>query len=191
MHTATRFDLLFVLCMPIRILIAEDNPAVRTAVRQLLENASPWEIVEVENGHKALAQAPELRPNLIILDLVMPVMDGLAAAREISKILPDIPLLMYTLHWSPQVELEAQKVGVRKVVSKSDSKLLLSIVQQLLAAEPSIAPGSEPGPLDISAPAPTVAPTPPAIESGKVAASDPSETRATGPGEVPRDRPPN
>jgi CheY-like chemotaxis protein len=119
-----------------RILIAEDNPVVRTALRGLLQSAGPWEIVAVENGLEAVAKAQELRPNLIILDLVMPVMDGLSAARQISKLLPEIPMLMHTMHWSPQIELEAQKVGVRQVVSKADSKLLVSTVRQFLTPEP-------------------------------------------------------
>ena len=121
--------------MPIRILIAEDNPAVRTALHTLLADAGLWEIVGVENGRDAIAKAQELRPNLIILDLVMPEMDGLRAAREISKLLPETPMLMYTMHWSPQVEMEAQKVGVRRVVSKADNRLLFSLVQQFLAED--------------------------------------------------------
>ena len=91
--------------MPIRILIADDNPPVRTALRHLLESTGGWEVVDAENGQQAVAKAQELRPNVVILDLVMPVMDGLAAARELSKLLPGIPLLMHTLHWSPQVEI--------------------------------------------------------------------------------------
>jgi CheY-like chemotaxis protein len=122
--------------MPIRLLIAEDNPAVRTAMHQLLESAGDWEIVDAENGKEAIAKAQELAPNLIILDLVMPVMDGLAAARELSKLMPQTPLLMHTLHWSPQVEWEAQKVGVRQVVPKADSKELVSAIRHFLNAEP-------------------------------------------------------
>jgi CheY-like chemotaxis protein len=122
--------------MRTRILIAEDSPAVRTALRSLLEKAGPWEIIDVENGQEAVAKAQEVNPNLIILDLVMPVMDGLTAARHISKLLPEIPMLMHTMHWSSQIEVEAQKVGVRKVVSKANSQLLLSIVRQFLTAEP-------------------------------------------------------
>jgi len=118
--------------MPIRLLIADDNPVVRTALHQLLERAGDWEVVDAENGQEAVAKAQELSPNLIILDLVMPVMDGLAAAREISKLMPQTPLLMHTLHWSPQVEIEAQKVGVRKVVPKADSKGLISAIQHYL-----------------------------------------------------------
>jgi len=108
---------------------------VRTAMHQLLERAGDWEIIDAENGQEAIAKAQELAPNLIILDLVMPVMDGLAAAREISKLVPQTPLLMHTLHWSPQVELEAQKVGVRKVVPKADSNELVSAIRHFLNIE--------------------------------------------------------
>lgn len=155
-----------------RILIAEDNPAVRTALRSLLQSAGPWEIVEVENGLEALAKAQELRPNLIILDLVMPVMDGLSAARQISKLLPEIPMLMHTMHWSPQIELEAQKVGVRHVVSKGDSRLLVSTVRQFLTPEPappfSIAPATIPSNLLT----PNVVPPPPLPDPGNTATPD-------------------
>ena len=125
--------------MPIRLLIADDNAVVRTALHQLLERAGDWEVVDAENGQEAIAKAQELAPNLIILDLVMPVMDGLAAAREISKLMPQTPLLMHTLHWSPQVEIEAQKVGVRKVVPKADSKGLIAAIRHYLGAEPQAA----------------------------------------------------
>jgi DNA-binding NarL/FixJ family response regulator len=130
--------------MPIRILIAEDSPSVRTALRTLLEGAGPWEIIDVDNGAEAVAKAQELKPDLFILDLVMPVMDGFRAARQISKLFPNTPILMHTMHWSQQVEIEAQKVGVRKVVSKADSMLLVSTVRQLLIPEPSpsLAPAS-------------------------------------------------
>jgi two-component system, chemotaxis family, chemotaxis protein CheY len=121
--------------MPIRILIAEDSPSVRTALRTLLEGAGPWEIIDVDNGAEAVAKAQELKPDLFILDLVMPVMDGFQAARQISKLFPNTPILMHTMHWSQQVEIEAQKVGVRKVVSKADSMLLVSTVRQLLIPE--------------------------------------------------------
>jgi CheY-like chemotaxis protein len=178
--------------MPTRILIGEDNPAVRAALHALLESAGPWEIVDAENGQEAVARAQELKPNLIILDLVMPVMDGLSAARQISKLLPETPLLMYTMHWSRQVELEAQKIGVRKVVSKADSRLLVSTIQQLLAPEP-------PPPLAVASPTspsntltPNVAPAPPILESGSAATSDKPEAAATGgTGNVPGNRLPS
>jgi CheY-like chemotaxis protein len=173
--------------MPTRILIAEDSSAVRSALRTLLEGAGPWEIITVENGQDAIARAQELKPNLIILDLVMPVMDGLRAARQISQMLPDVPLLMHTMHWSPQVELEAQKVGVRKVVPKSDSRLLISTVEQFLIPETLQPPGQETVKPDI--PTPDVAPPPPVLESGSAAASDKPAAPSPGEnGDVPGNR---
>jgi CheY-like chemotaxis protein len=131
--TRHRFEHTGETALPIRILIADDNASVRAAMRQVLESAQDhWEIVEAENGNVAVAKAQEVRPDLIIVDLVMPVMDGLTAAREIAKLLPDIPILMHTLYSSPQVKLEAETVGVRKTVAKSDSNVLISAVEELL-----------------------------------------------------------
>lgn len=177
--------------MPLRILVAEDNPTVRTALRSLLEDAGPFEIIDAENGQDAVAKAQEFKPNLIILDLVMPVMDGLRAARQISQLLPEIPLLMHTMHWSPQVEVEAQKVGVRKVISKSNSRLLISTVQQFLspAAPP---PGAETTTVSADIPTPNVAPPPPILESSSAARSDKPAAPSAGDGaDLPKDRLPN
>ena len=175
--------------MPVRILIADDNPLVRTALHHLLESVDRWEIIDAENGQEAIAQALEFRPNLIILDLVMPVMDGLTAAREISKLLPEIPLVMHTLHLYPQVELEAQKVGARKVVPKADSKGLVAAMQQLLATNPAGATtGSEIVPAKIVAsdiPPPNVAALPAVADAGNATASDKPDAIAAGePGEA-------
>jgi len=122
--------------MPIRILIADDNPLVRGALRQVLENEGQgrWEIVEAENGHEAVILAKQTKPTLVILDLAMPRKDGFAAARELRKLMPEIPILMHTLYWSARVELEALKAGVRKTVPKSDSGVLIGAVRELLEA---------------------------------------------------------
>jgi CheY-like chemotaxis protein len=173
--------------MPIRILIAEDNPSVRTALRSLLESAGPWEIVDVENGQQAVAKAQELKPNLIILDLVMPVMDGLSAARQISKLLLEIPVLMHTMHWSPQIELEAQKVGVRKVMPKVDSRLLVSTVQQLLTPAASSPPPAASATIPSN---PQGCPRPSDLEPGSATSAKPEGPAAEAAGNVPRDRRP-
>lgn len=120
--------------MPITVLIADDNALVRAALRQVLENEKLGSIVEAENGKEAVAKAQELKPDLVILDLAMPLLDGFATAREIGTILPGVPILMHTLYWSPRVEIEALKVGVRKTVSKSDSSVLIAAVRELLPA---------------------------------------------------------
>jgi CheY-like chemotaxis protein len=178
--------------MPQRILIAEDNPAVRNALRILLEDAGRWEIFEVENGQQAIVRAQEFKPNLIVLDLVMPVMDGLSAARQISKLLPDTPMLMYTMHWSPQVEVEAQKVGVRRVVPKSDSRLLVSAVQELLPSEPSSSMAATSSTTTPDIPIPDAAPPPPVLETVSTAPSDkPADSSSEATADAPGNRPPN
>lgn len=118
--------------MPTRILIADDNALVRTAMRQVLESVGPWEVIEAANGKQAVAMALESRPSLIILDLAMPVKDGLTTARELAKLLPEVPILMHTLYWSPRIELEALKAGVRKAVPKSESSVIVNAVKELL-----------------------------------------------------------
>jgi DNA-binding NarL/FixJ family response regulator len=136
--------------LPLRILIADDNALVRTAMGETLQGvAAELEIVEAENGEEAIAQALKVKPDLVILDLAMPVIDGLRASRAIAKALPDVPILMHTLYWSAQVEFEARMAGVRKVVPKSDSRGLLSAVRDTLNS-PTVEPFSVPTPADIA-----------------------------------------
>ena len=152
--------------MPARILIADDNDIFRKALRQLLEGADHWEIVEVLDGDQAVTKSVETRPNVIILDLAMPGKDGFAAARDISALLPAIPILMCTMHMSPLVEAEALKSGIQRVFSKTDSALLVPAIRQLLnPASPTdggtaieiLAPAVVSDP-EVAAPAPDTAP---------------------------------
>jgi DNA-binding NarL/FixJ family response regulator len=121
--------------MPTRILIADDNPSVRWAMCEVLEAAGKWEVIEAENGEEAVAKAREFKPNLIILDLVMPGKDGLSASREIAKMQPGTPILMHTLYSSPQIQIEAAKTGVRKVVPKSEATALIAAVRDALSSD--------------------------------------------------------
>jgi len=133
--------------VPVCILIADDNLSVRAAMRSVLECIGErWKIIEAADGEEAVAKAKEFNPDLIILDLVMPRADGLQAAREISSVLPEIPILMHTLYSSIEVDAQAATVGVRKVVPKSDSRVLVSAVQEVLGSKPPAASGyvSEP-----------------------------------------------
>jgi CheY-like chemotaxis protein len=170
--------------MSTRILIADDNPAVRRTLRSLLLAAGAWDIADVANGQEAVAKAQELKPDLIILDLVMPVLDGLKAARQLSQLMPAIPMLMYTLHWSPQVEVEAQKLGVRKVISKSDARLLISTVQEILLAS-SPEPNPEVPPLPLTIPAPTTVPPPAVLETAAAKAPENPGESSPSTGDVP------
>ena len=102
--------------MPTRILIADDNPLFRRTLKRVLESVDHWEIIETQDGDEAVRKSLETSPDLIVLDLAMPVKDGLTAAREISQALPHTPLLMCTMHASAQLEIEAQKSGIRQVI---------------------------------------------------------------------------
>ncbi len=122
---------------PVRILVAEDNPSVRGAMRSVLEHANEnWQIIEAGDGAEAVERTKEFRPDLIILDLVMPAMDGFDAAREIVRLAPQIPILLHTMFSSPMVDLEALTIGVKKVVAKSESGALVSAVRELLRPNP-------------------------------------------------------
>jgi DNA-binding NarL/FixJ family response regulator len=75
--------------------------------------------------------AVELNPDAVILDLAMPSMDGLTAARQISKSLPTTPIVMHTFHDLPQLEQEAKKNGVRCIVRKSETARIISLLDEL------------------------------------------------------------
>jgi DNA-binding NarL/FixJ family response regulator len=168
--------------MPTRILIADDNPLFRTALRRVLEASDPWQIIETRDGEEAVSKAVETRPDLIILDLAMPVKDGLAAAREISRLLPQIPILMCTLHASPPVELEARKSGIRQLVSKSESIEIVTAVRQLIAKNPPADSSAVTVLPDIAFPAPEIIPVPPSPSATDGSATVESATAPADPG---------
>lgn len=120
--------------MPWQILIVDDHAIVRRMLKVLVETHAGWEVcAEAENGQEALAKIEQHKPDLIIMDMAMPVKDGLTASREISAAMPNVPILMHTLHYSPELELEAKKSGVRKVVPKAESgDGLLQAIAELL-----------------------------------------------------------
>ncbi len=118
-----------------RVLIADDNPGVRKALREIFLSADGgWCVCgEAANGLEAVHLVAKLKPDVVLLDFQMPVMNGLDAAREISKNDPSLPIAMYTLHESPILEKQAQAFGVRKVISQTDifSALMPSLTDLL------------------------------------------------------------
>jgi two-component system response regulator NreC len=104
-----------------RILIVDDSSMVRSSLRSWFENSSEWQVCgEAENGKIAVEKVEELHPDVVILDLQMPVMNGLEAARQISDRAPNTAMLMFTMHTSAELIRAARAVGVKDVVSKSD-----------------------------------------------------------------------
>jgi CheY-like chemotaxis protein len=82
----------------------------------------------------------QLKPDLIIMDLQMPVMDGISASARIAKSLPRTPILMNTVHKSGYVDLEAGKVGVREVLAKSEPGTLVRAIEKWLSDRPQSTP---------------------------------------------------
>ena len=118
--------------MPVRILIADDHALVRVALRHVLENAGPWEIIEAVNGEEALEMARASHPDLVVLDLAMPVMDGFTAITQIMKVSPGTSILVHTLYYSPVVVRRALKAGAKDVIAKSDSARIVGAVRAAL-----------------------------------------------------------
>lgn len=103
------------------ILIVDDNSLVRSLLRTWLEQHSEWNVCgEAENGQVAVKRVEVLHPDIVILDLQMPVMNGLEAARQISQVAPTTVMIMFTVHNSAQLLKEARARGVSDVVSKCD-----------------------------------------------------------------------
>jgi len=122
--------------MPLRILIVDDSPSVRTALRNSLERGIGWCVCgEAENGEDAIQKVQDLDPDIVILDLQMPVMNGLEAGREITRFAPEIPLLMLTMHRSDELVRLAQATGIKKVVAKSSGMPhLIAAIQELISS---------------------------------------------------------
>jgi DNA-binding NarL/FixJ family response regulator len=117
----------------IRILVADDNPAVRHYLRSLLELQNDWRVCgEARTGGEALDQIKENPPDMLLLDFQMPGLNGLDVARVASRLFPQMPILMVTIHLSTQLAEEARKAGIRGVCLKSDVGSIVGAVDAVL-----------------------------------------------------------
>lgn len=119
---------------PLRILIADDHDLLRRGVRALLQSHEGWEICgEASTGREAVAQAEQLKPDIVILDISMPGLNGLEAARRIRKSTPATEVLVLSMHYSDQLIREIVDAGVRGYIVKSDSDRDLIIAVETLS----------------------------------------------------------
>jgi DNA-binding NarL/FixJ family response regulator len=117
----------------IRILIVDDNPAVRRYLRAILEQQESWRVCgEARTGDEALHQVLDSPPDLVVLDYQMPDLNGVDIAKRISEMFPQIPILMVTLHLSPQLAEAAREAGVRGACAKQDIGSVVEAVDLLL-----------------------------------------------------------
>jgi two-component system nitrate/nitrite response regulator NarL len=118
---------------PVRILVVDDSQVMRRCLRSVLEQKESWRVCsEASNGQEALDKAQQAKPDVIVLDLQMPIMNGLDAARELRRRTPDVPILMVSLHMSPQLEDQAKKVGIRGACDKGDVGCVVEGIDTLL-----------------------------------------------------------
>jgi DNA-binding NarL/FixJ family response regulator len=122
----------------LRILVADDHESVRKGACVILGTRGDIEVCgEAANGREAIDKAQELKPDLIILDITMPVLNGIDAAEILRKTMPHVPILFLSMHQSRQIITEAKRIGVRGYVKKSDAAAtLLKAVDALLRNEP-------------------------------------------------------
>ena len=107
---------------PVRILAADDHDILRRGLKQLLTSRPGWEVCgEAKTGREAVALAEQLKPDIVVMDVSMPDLNGLEAARRIHKALPRTGIIMLTLHFSDQLVKDIVESGARAYVMKSDA----------------------------------------------------------------------
>ena len=118
--------------MPKRILVVDDSPSVVKSLRSSIESIPDWVVGgEAGNGREAIEKVQRLNPDLVILDLSMPVMNGIDAAKELARIRPDLPIVMFTK--TPEVATETLPRGCWSVVSKAEVSRLLKVIGEIFA----------------------------------------------------------
>ena len=116
-----------------RILIADDHDIIRKGVKAVLSSRPGWEVcAEASTGREAVARAEQHRPDIVVMDISMPDLNGLEAARQIRKMLPKTEVMILSLHFSDQLVREIVDAGVHAYVLKSDAdEDLLKAVEAL------------------------------------------------------------
>jgi DNA-binding NarL/FixJ family response regulator len=108
------------------ILIADDSLLIREALCSLFEREEDFDVCgQAENGMEAVEKAQELHPDLILMDLSMPVMNGLDATRVLKRLMPEVPVIMYSAYSDSSSDKEARSAGVSALVSKFEHTSVL------------------------------------------------------------------
>ena len=119
--------------MPKRILIADDHESVLRRVRAMLEVDPVWEVCgDAVDGREAIDKAAKLHPDLVILDFAMPRLNGLEAASQIKSLLPEVPIVMFTMYSS---QIKSEVPDNYRVVDKTESQSLIAAMKDLLGMD--------------------------------------------------------
>jgi DNA-binding NarL/FixJ family response regulator len=124
--------------MSVRILVVDDHAVVRRGIRSLLESTEGWEVCgEATTGRDAVEQCRRLRPDIVVMDLSLPDLNGLEATRQILKASPETEVLALTMHHSEELTRDVLQAGARGYVLKSDaSEDLIAAVDSLRQHKP-------------------------------------------------------
>ena len=122
----------------LRILVADDHDVVRRGIKSLIESRPEWRVCdEARSGREAVAKADEQKPDIVVLDISMPDLNGLEAARRIRKVSPSSEILILSIHYSDQLIKGILDAGVRGFVVKSDSdRDLITALESLANHKP-------------------------------------------------------
>lgn len=117
----------------LQILVADDHDIIRRGLKQLLTSRPGWEVcAEAKTGREAVKLAEQLKPDVVVMDISMPELNGLEASRQIHKLFPKTGILILTLHFSDQLVRDIVEVGARAYIMKSDAdRDLVSAVEAL------------------------------------------------------------
>jgi CheY-like chemotaxis protein len=119
------------------VLIVDDSDGVRAAIRGLFADCG-WSVIEAKNGLQAVEAAQKFLPDVIVLDVAMPVMDGIRAAQLLMHKMPDARIIMCSLYATDEsINQEIYRAGIRNVVMKSDAcRHLVRIAEKLVTQPP-------------------------------------------------------
>jgi DNA-binding NarL/FixJ family response regulator len=122
----------------LRILLADDHQMIREGLRKLLEAHDDWQVcAEASTGRQAVELALKLRPQVVVLDLAMPELNGLEATRQIKKALPTTEVLIFTVHETDELTRDVLAAGARAYLLKSDaSRQIIAAVEALSEHKP-------------------------------------------------------
>lgn len=124
------------------ILLADDHPMFRQGLKALLERDNFEIIAEAEDGHTAVRQARHLNPNVAVLDLSMPLLNGIDAARDMHKHAPDTNVILLTMYEEEAYVLEALRAGIRGYVLKAQAAVdLLNAIREVMRGAIYLSPG--------------------------------------------------
>lgn len=128
--------------MPTRIILADDHVIVRQGIKSLLEREGMQVLAEASDGREAIGYAESLSPDVVVMDIGMPMLNGMEAARELARCCPKVKPILLTQHDEPQYVSAALKAGVKGYVLKSQiSGDLVQAIHQVLRGQVYLSPG--------------------------------------------------